>query len=44
MVALAYFVAAILALDRLGIPLTTLVAPATVIGIGLGIRRPADGR
>jgi small-conductance mechanosensitive channel len=35
-VALATFVAAILALDRLGIPLTTLVAPATVIGIGLG--------
>jgi small-conductance mechanosensitive channel len=30
------FIAAILALDRLGIPLTTLVAPATVIGIGLG--------
>ena len=35
-VALAYFIATILALDRLGIPLTTLVAPATVIGIGLG--------
>jgi small-conductance mechanosensitive channel len=35
-VALSSFVAAILALDRLGIPLTTLVAPATVIGIGLG--------
>ena len=35
-VALTYFVAAILAFDRLGIPLTTLVAPATVIGIGLG--------
>jgi small conductance mechanosensitive channel len=35
-VALASFIAAILALDRLGIPLTTLVAPATVIGIGLG--------
>ncbi len=35
-VALASFVAAILALDRVGIPLTTLVAPATVIGIGLG--------
>jgi small-conductance mechanosensitive channel len=35
-VALTYFVAAILSLDRLGIPLTTLVAPATVIGIGLG--------
>ena len=35
-VALTYFIAGILALDRLGIPLTTLVAPATVIGIGLG--------
>jgi moderate conductance mechanosensitive channel len=35
-VALTYFVAAIVALDRLGLPLTTLVAPATVIGIGLG--------
>jgi len=35
-VALTYFIAAILSLDQLGIPLTTLVAPATVIGIGLG--------
>ena len=35
-VALAYFVVGILVFDRLGIPLTTLVAPATVIGIGLG--------
>ena len=35
-VALAYFIAGVLALDRLGIPLTTLVAPATVVGIGLG--------
>lgn len=35
-VALTYFIGAILSLDRLGIPLTTLVAPATVIGIGLG--------
>ncbi len=35
-VALTYFVAGILALDRLGLPLTTLVAPATVVGIGLG--------
>jgi moderate conductance mechanosensitive channel len=35
-VALVYFIVAILAFDRLGIPLTTLVAPATVIGIGLG--------
>jgi moderate conductance mechanosensitive channel len=35
-VALVSFIAGILGLDRLGIPLTTLVAPATVIGIGLG--------
>jgi small-conductance mechanosensitive channel len=35
-VALVYFIAGILSFDRLGIPLTTLVAPATVIGIGLG--------
>ena len=35
-VALTYFVVAILVFDRVGIPLTTLVAPATVIGIGLG--------
>jgi len=35
-VALTYFIAGILAFDILGIPLTTLVAPATVIGIGLG--------
>jgi small-conductance mechanosensitive channel len=35
-VALASFIVGILSLDRLGIPLTTLVAPATVIGIGLG--------
>jgi small conductance mechanosensitive channel len=35
-VALVSFIVGILALDRLGIPLTTLVAPATVIGIGLG--------
>ncbi len=35
-VALTYFVVAILAFDDLGIPLTTLVAPATVVGIGLG--------
>jgi len=35
-VALTFFLAAILVLERLGLPLTTLVAPATVIGIGLG--------
>ena len=34
-----YFVVGILALDRLGIPLTTLVAPATVIGIGFGAQQ-----
>ncbi len=35
-VALVYFIAGIVGIDRLGIPLTTLVAPATVVGIGLG--------
>ncbi len=35
-VALTGFIAFILSFDRLGIPLTTLVAPATVVGIGLG--------
>lgn len=35
-VALLYFIAGILSIDRLGVPLTTLVAPATVVGIGLG--------
>ncbi len=35
-VALVGFVAFIISFDRLGIPLTTLVAPATVVGIGLG--------
>lgn len=35
-VALTFFVGTILALQQLGLPLTTLVAPATVIGIGLG--------
>lgn len=35
-VALACFLGGLLALERLGLPLTTLVAPATVIGIGLG--------
>jgi len=35
-VALVYFIAGILSLERLGVPLTTLVAPATVVGIGLG--------
>jgi small conductance mechanosensitive channel len=35
-VAVTFFLATILALEQLGVPLTTLVAPATVIGIGLG--------
>ena len=35
-VSLTYFVAAILAIRQLGVPLTTLVAPATVIGVALG--------
>ena len=35
-VALVYFFAAMMILNRLGIPLTTLVAPATVAGVALG--------
>jgi moderate conductance mechanosensitive channel len=35
-ISLTYFVAAILAVRQLGIPLTTLVAPATVVGVALG--------
>jgi len=35
-VTLTGFVAFILSFDHLGIPLSTLVAPATVVGIGLG--------
>ncbi len=35
-VALTYFVAVIVSIDRLGIPLTTLVAPATVAGVAIG--------
>ncbi len=35
-VALTYFIVGLLVFDWLGIPLTTLVAPATVVGIGLG--------
>jgi small conductance mechanosensitive channel len=35
-VSLTYFVAAILAIRQLGVPLTTLVAPATVVGVALG--------
>jgi len=34
--ALVYFVAAMLALDRLNIPITSLVAPATVAGAAIG--------
>jgi small conductance mechanosensitive channel len=35
-VVLIYFVTAVLVADRLGIPLTSLVAPATVAGVALG--------
>jgi moderate conductance mechanosensitive channel len=35
-VSLIYFVAGVLALRQLGVPLTTLVAPATVAGVALG--------
>lgn len=35
-VAFVYFVAVLLVLDRMNVPLTTLVAPATLIGAALG--------
>jgi small conductance mechanosensitive channel len=35
-VALVYFIATMMILTRLGIPITTLVAPATVAGVALG--------
>jgi len=35
-VALTFFVSVIVSLDKLGVPLTTLVAPATVAGVALG--------
>jgi moderate conductance mechanosensitive channel len=35
-VSLAWFVAGILSIEKLGIPLTTLVAPATVAGVAIG--------
>ncbi len=35
-VALVWFIAAVMILTRLGIPVTTLVAPATVAGVALG--------
>ncbi|HEX4777180.1 MAG TPA: mechanosensitive ion channel family protein [Acidimicrobiia bacterium] len=35
-VALVYFVAALLILDKFGLPLTSLVAPATVAGVAIG--------
>lgn len=35
-VALTWFVAGILSIEKLGIPLTTLVAPATVAGVAIG--------
>jgi small-conductance mechanosensitive channel len=34
--ALAYFVTGVLVIERLGVPLTSLVAPATVVGVALG--------
>jgi small conductance mechanosensitive channel len=34
--ALAYFVTGVLVIQRLGVPLTSLVAPATVAGVALG--------
>jgi small conductance mechanosensitive channel len=35
-VAIVYFIAVVLALDRLNVPITTLVAPATLIGAAIG--------
>ncbi len=35
-VALVYFIAGVMILSRLGIPITTLVAPATVAGVAIG--------
>jgi len=35
-ITLTYFVAGLLAIGQLGVPLTTLVAPATVAGVALG--------
>jgi small-conductance mechanosensitive channel len=35
-ITLTYFVAALLSIRQLGVPLTTLVAPATVVGVALG--------
>lgn len=35
-VSLTYFVAVLLGIRQLGVPLTTLVAPATVVGVALG--------
>src|ERR1700710_1106248 len=36
LVAIVYFVAGILVIERLNVPLATLVAPATVAGVALG--------
>jgi len=36
LVSLTYFVAAVLAVRQLGVPLTTLIAPAAVVGVALG--------
>jgi moderate conductance mechanosensitive channel len=35
-VSLTYFVAGLLAIRQIGVPLTTLIAPATVIGVAVG--------
>jgi small conductance mechanosensitive channel len=35
-VSLTYFIATVLAIRQLGVPLTTLIAPATVLGVALG--------
>ena len=35
-IVLIYSIAAFFVLDRLGVPITGLVAPATVLGVGLG--------
>src|SRR4030095_9575539 len=37
-IVLIYSIAVFFVLDRLGVPVTGLVAPATVLGVGLGFR------
>ena len=43
-IVLIYSIAVFFVLDRLGVPVTGLVAPATVLGVGPRLRRPADRR